>query len=128
MDTRNAAIAYRNASIENAPPVKIVRMLYEGAIRYIERAEAQFGKGDVRGALQWTKRADAIVEELRLALDPSHDNGLCSNLDRLYDFVQERISRAVIERRPDSLREARQVLTTLLDGWARVDADAPPAA
>lgn len=128
MDTRNAAIAYRNASIENAPPVKIVRMLYEGAIRYTERAEGQFAKGDVRGALQWIKRVDAIVEELRLALDPSHDNGLCSNLDNLYDFVQDRLARAVVAQRPEALREARQVLATLLEGWARVDADAAPAA
>lgn len=123
MDTRNAALAYRNASIENAPPVKVVRMLYDGAIRYIERAEAQFEKGNLRGGTLWTGRADAIVEELRLSLDPQHDNGLCANLDRLYDFVQNRLSQAVIERKTEGLVEARQVLATLLEGWAQVEVD-----
>jgi flagellar secretion chaperone FliS len=123
MDPRHAAIAYRNASIENAPPVKVVRMLYDGAIRYIERAETQLERDDVPGCTLWVGRADAIVEELRLALDPSHDNGLCTDLDRLYDFVQERLARAVVDRRRQALGEARQVLATLLEGWARVDVD-----
>ena len=41
MDSRTAAGAYREAAFENAPPIKIIRMLYSGALRYIDQALAE---------------------------------------------------------------------------------------
>lgn len=127
MDAKNAALTYRQASFENAPPIKIVRMLYEGAIRYIDRAETMLVAGDQPAWASWIARADAIVEELELALDPSHGAEQCAELSRLYLFVQERLARAVQEKNPERLREARRVLVTLNEGWTRIELDARQA-
>lgn len=127
MDAKDAALAYRQASFENAPPIKIVRMLYEGAIRYIDRAETMLVAGDQPTWTTWIARADAIVEELELALDPAHGAEQCAELSRLYRFVQERLGRAVQEKNPERLREARRVLVTLNEGWTRVELDARQA-
>lgn len=127
MDAKNAALAYRQASFENAPPIKIVRMLYDGAIRYIDRAESMLVAGGQPAWATWIARADAIVEELALALDPAHDPAQCAELTRLYLFVQERLARAVQEKDPERLREARRVLVTLSEGWARVELEARQA-
>ena len=69
-DARSAADAYKSSSVENAPGIKVIRMLYEGALRFLDRALAletddpQFGV--------WVTRADAVITELRLALDREH--------------------------------------------------------
>ena len=39
MNPHSAASAYKEALYENAPPLKIVHMLYEGAIRFLAQAE-----------------------------------------------------------------------------------------
>lgn len=121
MDVRNAAIAYRQASIENAPPIKIVRLLYEGAIRFIDRGDALMKDGLKPGWTQWLTRADAIVNELRCCLDLEVAPEVGGELDRLYVFVQSRMSKAVVEKDTRPLADARRILATLLEGWMQVE-------
>lgn len=125
MNPQSAALAYRQASFENAPPIKIVRLLYEGAIRYTDRASTQLAEANPSWTY-WIGRADAIVEELRLALDPSHGRELCDELERLYDFVQSRYTSAIASKDAAQLAEARKILATLLEGWSRVETDTTP--
>jgi flagellar protein FliS len=120
MNAQSAALAYRQASFDNAPPIKIVRLLYEGAIRYTDRAAAQLAEGSPSWTY-WVGRADAIVEELRVALDPTRGRELCTELERLYDFVQSRFTVAVTTKDAAPLTEARTILATLLEGWSRVE-------
>lgn len=127
MNSRNAALTYRQSAFENAPPIKIVRLLYEGAIRYIERAAGLLADGNQPSWTYWVGRADAIVEELRVSLDPTHGEELCRELDRLYEFVQNRLSAAVVESDPVRLEEARSVLERLLSGWSQVETQTSPA-
>lgn len=127
MNPQNAALAYRQASFENAPPIKIVRLLYEGALRYIDRAEQLLNDGEQPSWTYWVGRADAIVEELRLSLDTAHGEELCRELDRLYDFVQNRLSLAVKDKQASRLDEARRVLVRLLEGWSQVELTASKA-
>jgi flagellin-specific chaperone FliS len=38
MNSHDAVQAYKNESIENAPPLKLVRLLYQAALRHIDTA------------------------------------------------------------------------------------------
>lgn len=120
MDSKTAAEAYRQSTIENAPPIKIVRLLYEGAIRYLDRAETA-GEAAGRDFTNWLHRADAIVIELRLALDHSHDAEVTRKLEDLYVFVEDEIAQAMRTRSIEHVRNARSVLATLLEAWAAVE-------
>lgn len=121
MNPQNAAQAYRQSSFEHAPPIKIVCLLYDGALRYIDRAASMLAQGDQPTWSYWIGRADAIVEELRVSLDSTQGAELCRELDRLYDFVQNRLSLAVKEQDAAYLAEARRVLVSLHEGWSRVE-------
>lgn len=128
MDHRAAADAYRHSSIENAPPIKIVRMLYEGALRFIARAEAE-DAGDPRSEfLRFVGRADAIVTELRLALDHSVGGEISANLEALYLFCEDEFARAGLERSSEPLAGVKRVLEVLLDAWQRVEVESTQAA
>lgn len=124
MDAHAAAHAYRSAALENAPPIKIVRMLYAGALRFIERARRAGGNLPERA--HWVARADAIVKELRCSLDHSYDAKLSGDLERLYVFVEGRLSEAQIQGRLTALDEAERVLRTLEGAWNQIQAPGAP--
>jgi len=121
MDHRSAADTYLQSSLENAPPVKIVRLLYEGAIRFLGRAVARPTTDPERG--RWLGRGDAIVKELRCSLDHEPASDLSRNLEQLYLFVEDRLMTARTQEGDESIEQAISILSTLLDGWRHVECD-----
>lgn len=121
VDQRSAADLYLEDAVENAPPVKLVRMLAEGAVRFLDRAIASSPKTDRRSFVRWCQRADAIVVELRLSLVPLEGSDVAPRLDGLYLFCEERIGKALLDSRTEPLSEARHVLAILLDAWQKVE-------
>ena len=128
MKSASLAAAYQESVIENAPPIKIVHMLYEGALRFLEQAEQLDPIEDLEAFTRSINRADAIISELRLSLDHECAPELTKSLDALYLFVEERIRTAFLDRKPEGIGEARSVLTTLLKGWKGVELDAEQSA
>ncbi|MCP3914792.1 MAG: flagellar export chaperone FliS [bacterium] len=123
MDVQAAAQAYRSSSIENAPPIKIVRMLFEGAIRFLDRAAKEDPSDPKSEFVNLLHRTDAIVSELRLAIDHSAETEVTGNLEALYLFCETEIGRASLDRSTEPLVGARDVLVTLLSAWRQVEID-----
>jgi flagellar protein FliS len=123
MNARSAAETYRRQSIENAPPVKVVQLLYAGALRFLDQALASDPRAAGRAFTESLARADEIVVELRLALDPSAAPELAASLQQLYFYVEERIAEAAARREHAPLCIARDVLGRLQQGWASIEID-----
>ena len=117
----HAASVYAQTHIEHAPPVKLVRLLYQGAIRFIDSAaECEPGAHGSKFDY-WLGRADEIVLELRISIEPTHAPELAANLRDLYLFVELALARARKERSAEPLPGARAVLTRLLEAWTSID-------
>lgn len=116
-----AAHTYAEASIENAPPVKIVRLLYQGAIRFLDRAGACNPREPGTLFPYWLGRAEDVVVELRLSLDPAAAPQIAESLTDLYLFVETEIHRARREQSPTPLAGCRAVLAKLLEAWSAID-------
>jgi flagellar protein FliS len=127
MNPRSAAETYRRQSIENAPPAKVVQLLYAGALRFLDQALACDPRAAGRAFAESLARADEIVIELRLALDPSAAPELAASLQQLYFYVEERLAEASAKREHAPLLVARDVLGRLQQGWASIEID-PQAA
>lgn len=119
-----AAEAYKAARFENAPPLKLVQMLYEGALRFVGQAEAHHASGELPRFVERCLRAHAVVTELRLALDRSQAPELADNLNQLYLFAEAELMRAVGSESVEPLPPVRDVLNTLLDGWNKLEVQA----
>jgi flagellar secretion chaperone FliS len=128
MDPRSAASAYKLETVENAPPIKIVRLLYQAALRYIDHAARCDAKDPRSMFVDWLGKADAVVTELRLALQQDTAPQIAADLEQLYLFVEDALQRAMTERDAGPLAGARNVLATLLEAWTQVELDAGPAA
>jgi len=115
MKPNSAADTYKAASVETAPPLKIVRMLYEGALRFLGRAE-DAGPKTVEGRA-WVGRTDAIIKELRFSLDPNRNQVICEQLEGLYLFCEDELARALDEGDETGLTNTREILGILKDAW-----------
>lgn len=120
---KGAAQAYLESSLETAPPIKIVRLLYEGALRFLDRATTAQEAGRRAEFTLWLRRVDSIVNELRASLDHEVDPEISRNLDRLYEFVQARLSQAILKCSTEPLPAARTVLEKLFEGWRGVEVE-----
>ena len=95
--------------------------MYQGALRFLDQA-AQCDPTDPRSRfVHFVGRADAVVSELRLALDPARAPEVSANLEQLYLYVESVLQRALLERSTDQLPAARAVLATLLEAWSKVE-------
>ena len=116
-----AAEAYRASRFDNAPPLKLVQMMYEGALRFVAQAEDHHASGDLTNFRERCLRTHAIVSELRLALDRSQSPELADNLNQLYLFAEAELCRAAGADTAAPLPGVRRVLATLLEGWKKLE-------
>lgn len=123
MNRATAAEAYRTASIENAPPIQIVRLLYQGALRFLDQAMLEDAQAGTPAFTQLIGQVDDIVVELRLSLDPNvaNESDVPQNLEALYLYCESELGKALVERDKAPLANAREVLSILLDAWKRVE-------
>ena len=120
-DPREIAAAYRASAVENAPPVVVVRLLFEHALRTIASAEACDPVRQPAAFAKHLARADATVVELRLALAHEAAPDISRRLEQLYLFVETRLHDALRQRDCAPIAEARSILAILLDAWTRID-------
>src|SRR5437868_492416 len=101
MSYANAAATYRQNAVLTATPEKIVKLLYEGAIRHLERGRLFLSDPKTTHSAQAGEalgRALSIVAELRNTLDHKVGGEIASNLDRLYEYSEYQITQANISR------------------------------
>jgi flagellar protein FliS len=108
---------YREEEILSAEPIKLVRMLFAGAVEAVAEARRELSEGDILGRSRAISRANLIVNELALALDPAAGGELGRNLADLYAYIQKRLLEANFKQADGPLAEAEQLLRTLLEGW-----------
>ncbi|MCC7396743.1 MAG: flagellar export chaperone FliS [Planctomycetes bacterium] len=120
MSYAQAAATYQRNAILTASPEKLVKLLYEGAIRNLEKS--RLGLGDVKTSRspevgQALGRAIGIVGELRASLDHAAGGEIARNLDRVYEFSLDQMSQANLTRTPVGVDNSLKVLRTLKEGW-----------
>jgi flagellar biosynthetic protein FliS len=121
VESRAAAQVYRERVVDGASPVKIVRLLLERALRGIDCAAAA-DAGDPRSPfVAELCRANEIVIELRLAIDPAPAPELSAVTDGLYQFVNDQIHLALARRDAEPARAARPVLAKLHEAWCQLE-------
>lgn len=116
--------SYRQVTTKTAPPGQLVLMLFDGAIRFLERALAGFDYDDplefnltINNNVQ---RAQDILRELDASLDLVRGGDLAVTLHRLYDYLDRRLTDSNLKKKPDGIREAIQRLTVLRDAWRQM--------
>jgi flagellar secretion chaperone FliS len=122
MRAANPWKSYRETATLTAPPGQIVLMLFEGAIRSLERSLPGFTISDpgesnmiIHNNLQ---RAQEIIRELNSALDMEQGGEFSTNMRRLYNYLERRIWESNLKKNSTGIGEVIGHLTVLRDAWA----------
>jgi flagellar protein FliS len=114
--------SYRQIATQTAPPGQLVLMLYEGAIRALERSLPGFSCDDpaeantlIHNNLQ---RAQDIIRELNHSLNMAQGGDCAATLRRLYDYFERRIWESNVQKKADGVEEVIRHVTVLRDAWA----------
>jgi len=108
-------------------------MLYEGAIRFLERALTGFDMDDPAEANTAINnnilRTQDILGELNASLNLQAGGELAQHLRQVYLYLDWRLTESNVRKEAGGVREAINKLTVLRDAWASMLAGATsPAA
>ena len=128
----DARLAYVETDILQADPLRLVQMLYRGALAAIGKARVHILEGDIAGRSRQITKAGEIINELTLSIDRTQGGELAANLVELYDYMQRLLQDANFRQAAGPLTELEGLMSTLLEAWeqcdpgAAVPAPAPP--
>lgn len=120
MPPANPYQTYRKASVQTSDPIKLVVMLYEGAIRNLRQAIGHHEGGRRAEASDRINKTLDIINYLHNCLDFEKGGEISQNLARLYDYARDTLNEANIHLDVEKIQTAIELLTTLLDGWRGV--------
>lgn len=120
MSYAQAAATYQRNAILTASPEKLVKLLYDGAIKNLEKSK--LGLADQKTARSAEVgnslgRAMGILGELRASLDHAAGGQIAKDLDRLYEFSLDQLSQSNLTRTTVGVNNTLQVMRTLKEGW-----------
>ena len=108
---------YRKVEVNTSDRVKVISMLYDGAINFIRVARKRMELGDIAGKGLYIGKASSVVGELLSSLNMEAGGDIAKNLSRLYDFVMDRLIIANMKNDEKALDEAEKVLDLLRSAW-----------
>ena len=111
----NAAEAYRQQRILNAPPEQLTLMLYNGCLKFIDDGRAAVEAKDYEAANNSLQRAQKIISEFRLTLNMAYE--ISHQLLPLYNYIYDRLVEGNIRSDVAQIDEAKGIVTELRDAW-----------
>ena len=109
--------SYKTSRANTASREDLLILLYEGAIRFLERAIKEKEANRLSAHKMLLRRALAIITELQSTLNFEKGGDLAEQLFELYGFMIHRITQANITQDMEHCRVVIANLSTLLDGW-----------
>ncbi len=116
--------SYGTVSVSTVTPAALVLMLFDGALRFIARAEHGFEQQilsrrneEVHNNLT---RARAILRELQVSLDMEAGGDFSVQMFALYDFMIDQLLSADIRKEKAPIQTVAGLLMDIRDAWAEM--------
>jgi flagellar protein FliS len=116
----NQLSVYQQTSIQTASGTRLVVMLYEGAIRFLNRAANDIRNRDLVSKGRSISQALAIIQHLQLTLDSKKGQDMARDLDRIYTYTISRVLEGSTKLNVSAIEEAINVLSNLLPAWEEI--------
>ena len=121
---RSPLQSYKTISLETAPPGQLVLMLFDGAIKFLERAKLGFGIEDPVEMNETVHnnitRAQDIINELNSTLDMDQGGEVAVVLRDLYVYLDNKLFESNIRKELEGVQEVIDRLSTVQAGWSEM--------
>ncbi len=111
---------YFQDQVLSASPLRLVCLLYQGAISEVREARQHLAGGDIPARSASISNACDILSELKASLDVEAGGEVAENLGGLYSYAITRLLDANMKRADGPLAEVLGLLATLQEGWTEL--------
>ena len=113
----NPYAQYKKMEVTTNDPVKLVVMLYDGAIVAMRRAIEHIKAKQYEQKCKELMRAHDILFELLACLDREKGGEIATNLEALYSYMLKRILEVNVELDLAKAEEVIRLLNNINEGW-----------
>ena len=106
---------YKNNNVFTASKEELTLMLYDGALRFCNKAEVYLEKGEYDKASEMFIKVQNIIQEFQLTLNRKYE--ISGQLATLYDYLYHRTIEANTKKDLEILAEVREHLRSMRDTW-----------
>ena len=111
--------AYANNAVSPQSQGQLIIMLYDGAIKFIERAEEGIATHQIQEAHENIIKTQKIVNELMITLKV--DTGeVAQQLLTLYQYMYQQLIQANIKKDVKLLGDVKELLIGLREAWKQL--------
>ena len=114
----NAAKAYGNNKINTASQAELTLMLYEGAVKFANRAKDALEINDYETVNTNIQKCRNIIVELLSTLN--HKYPVAKDFETLYNYIFALLTEANIKKDMESLEKALVELRDIRDIWKEI--------
>ena len=109
--------SYAENEVLNAPPERLVQILYELGIKAIVSARECLHTKDIPGRVRQINKAFDVTVELLKGLDYEGGGDIATNYGRIYDYCQRRLLAANTSQSDEILAEVQALFEDLSEAW-----------
>ena len=114
----NIARTYGNNKVNTASTAELTLMLYDGAVKFCNKAVVALEKKDYEGVNYNIQRTRNIVVELKTTLN--HKYPVAEDFEKLYDYIFMLLVDANMKKDMELLERALEELRSIRDIWKQI--------
>jgi len=122
--TSNPWQAYRQAATKTATPGRLVLMLFDGALRFLDRALVGFDLDDPLDSNLAINnnilKAQEILRELNASLNLDKGGEFAVTMRRFFTYYDLQLSQINLRKDPEGVKLVIRLLTVIRNVWAEM--------
>ncbi|HPJ34474.1 MAG TPA: flagellar export chaperone FliS [Spirochaetota bacterium] len=122
MPNKNPYNQYKQTQITTANQGKLIVMLYDGAIKFLNIAIENMDPKTYDVVNNNIIKAQDIITELLLSLNMEEGGEISQNLFNLYMYFKRELLEANIKKDPEIVNHVLKMLKELRDAWDQISA------
>ena len=110
---------YQTSNITTATPEKLMIMLFDGAIQFLQKAKTAIAEKNLRERSVNIESARKIVRELMRTIDLENGNDVSKSLFKLYNKMAMKLIKANVSRNSDLVEEVLDDMMNIRWGFQK---------
>ena len=110
---------YQTSNITTATPEKLMILLFDGAIQFLQKAKVAITEGDFKGRSENIDGARKIIREFMRTIDLENGNDVSKQLFKLYNRMAMNLIKANVQRNSAKIDEVIEDLTNIRWGFQK---------
>jgi flagellar protein FliS len=111
------AQAYATTQISTASSVRVVVLLYDGAISSLKLAQEGIVTLNFHDKARFLDRALRVVGELSASLNMEEGGVIAKDLQRVYEYIQFEVTQANLRNEPGRLEGPIRCMSAIRESW-----------